>query len=41
MGKDRQIMDEKELQAIAPAAAKEIKTEADLVISLPTRGAVV
>ena len=30
MGKDRQIMDKKELQAIAKAAAKNIKTEADL-----------
>jgi hypothetical protein len=30
MGKDRQIMDKKELQAIAQAAAKNIKTEADL-----------
>ena len=30
MGKDSQIMDKKELQAIAQAAAKNIKTEADL-----------
>jgi|APSaa5957512535_1039671.scaffolds.fasta_scaffold35426_1 putative transposase len=30
MDKDRQIMDRKELQAIAQAAAKNIKTEADL-----------
>ena len=30
MGKDRQIMDKKELQAIAQAAAKNLKTEADL-----------
>ena len=30
MGEDRQIMNKKELQAIAQAAAKNIKTEADL-----------
>jgi len=30
MDKDRQIMDRKELQAIAQAAGKNIKTEADL-----------
>ena len=30
MGEDRQIMNKKELQVIAPAAAKNIKTDADL-----------
>ena len=30
MGEDRQIMNKKELQVIAQAAAKNIKTEADL-----------
>ena len=30
MGEDRQIMNKKELQVIAQAAAKNIKTDADL-----------